>query len=300
MFFVQAETPPADAPAPAGDTIPPLDQPGEFAQYIVTWLQQNGVEFAVNIITAAAIFVIGRWVAKMVTGVVRRMLKKKVDDTLTGFICSLVYAALLVVILIAAIDRLGVETTSFVAILGAAGLAIGFALQGSLANIASGVMLIFFRPFTAGDYVEAGGTAGVVLEVGIFATIMKTPDNKRITIPNSGITGGNIVNFSAHDKRRVDMVFGIGYDDDIKKAKEILTKIVEGNDKVLKDPAPVVAVHELGDSSVNLVCRPWCKTADFWDVYWACTEAVKLEFDAAGVSIPFPQRDVHLHQVEVA
>jgi len=212
-------------------------------------------------------------------------------------LCNILYMVLMVLVIISALGQLGVATTSFVAILGAAGLAIGFALQGSLGNFAAGVMLMAFRPFKEADFVEVAGLAGVVLEVGVFATILKTPDNKRVTVPNSAITDGNIVNYSAHDTRRVDMVFGIGYSDDIKAAKELLEQIVQENDQVLSDPAPVVAVSELADSSVNFVVRPWVKTADYWDVYWATHEAVKLRFDAAGISIPFPQQDVHMHEV---
>jgi small conductance mechanosensitive channel len=289
---VQAEV---AAPALADENL--VESGSKLVEYIVDWLGKNGMDIAVNLLTALAILVIGWWLAKFLTGILRRVLKKHVDETLTSFVCSLAKMGLVTLVIITAIGRLGVETTSFVAILGAAGLAVGFALQGSLANFASGVMLIFFRPFVAGDYVEAGGTAGVVLEVGIFATVLKTPDNKRITIPNSGITDGTIINFSAHDTRRVDLVFGIGYDDDIKKAKEILMGILTADERVLSDPAPVVAVGELADSSVNFICRPWVKTDDYWGVYWDVTEQVKLQFDAAGVSIPFPQQDVHMHEV---
>ncbi len=264
---------------------------------IKDWFIERGPDWGMRIVTALLVLIIGWWVAKMLKGIVRRILSKKVDSTLTNFLCSILYMILMTLVVISALDRLGFPVTSFVAILAAAGLAVGFALQGSLGNFASGVMLIGFRPFKEGDFVEVAGLAGVVLEVGVFATVMKTPDNKRVTIPNSAITDGNIVNFSAHDTRRVDMVFGIGYDDDIKAAKELLVKILEENDLVLSDPAPVVALSELADSSVNFVVRPWVKTADYWDVYWATHEAVKLRFDAAGISIPYPQQDVHMHEV---
>jgi small conductance mechanosensitive channel len=200
-------------------------------------------------------------------------------------------------VIVAAIGTLGVQTTSFVAVLGAAGLAVGFALQGSLSNFAAGVMLIVFRPFKAGDYVEAGGTAGSVQEVSIFTTVMKTPDNKKVIIPNSQITGGSITNYSAMETRRVDMVFGIGYGDNIKQAKDTLEQILAADERILKDPAPTIAVSELADSSVNFVVRPWVKTADYWAVYFDLTEKVKLTFDEKGISIPFPQQDVHMHQV---
>jgi len=192
---------------------------------------------------------------------------------------------------------MGVETTSFVAVLGAATLAIGFALQGSLSNFASGVMLIIFRPFKTGDFIEAGGATGTVEEVGVFATKIKTGDNKAVIAPNSSITSGNIINYSAKEMRRIDMVFGIGYGDDIKKAKEVLHSILDADARVLKDPAPTIGVLELADSSVHFACRPWVKTADYWGAYFEITEQVKLQFDAQGISIPFPQQDLHLHKV---
>jgi small conductance mechanosensitive channel len=203
----------------------------------------------------------------------------------------------LTMVIIAALGRLGVNTSSFVAVIAAAGLAIGFALQGSLANFAAGVMLIFFRPFKVGDYVEAGGVSGTVEEVQIFMTALKTPDNKAVVVPNSSITGGNIVNYSAKPIRRVDLVMGIGYGDDIKRAKQVLEQVVSEDDRVLDDPAPTIAVLELADSSVNFAVRPWVRTPDYWSVYFDLTERIKLEFDARGISIPFPQRDVHLHEV---
>jgi len=262
-------------------------------------LWEWGVEYGTRIVGAIAIIFIGRIVVSILTGVVRRLMNRAdVDETLTKFVASLTRIALLVFVFIAALGTLGVQTASFVAIIGAAGLAIGFALQGSLSNFAAGVMLIVFRPFKAGDYVEAGGTSGTVEEIKIFNTVLKSPDNKMVIVPNSGITGSNITNYSARETRRVDMVFGIGYGDDIKLAKETLEEILASDGRVLKDPAPVVAVHELADSSVNFVVRPWVKTADYWTVYFDTTEAVKLTFDQKGISIPFPQQDVHMHQVQ--
>jgi len=253
--------------------------------------------YGIKIIGAIAIIVLGRIAVGIVGRVVSRMMTKgKADETLTKFVVSLTRIALMVFLVIAALGTLGVQTASFVAVIGAAGLAIGFALQGSLSNFASGVMLVIFRPFRAGDYVEAGGTAGVVEAVHIFITQFKTPDNKKVIVPNSQITGGNIINYSANDNRRVDLVFGIGYGDDIKKAKDILMRILSEDSRILKDPAPTVAVLELGDSSVNFAVRPWVATADYWAVYFDVTEKVKLAFDNEGVSIPFPQRDVHLFQ----
>lgn len=257
--------------------------------------------YGIKIIGAIAILVIGRIIVGILAGAVRKLMRRsEVDETLTKFVVSLVRIALMVFIIIAAISTLGVETTSFAAVVAAAGLAIGLALQGSLANFASGVMLIIFRPFTAGDFVEAGGTSGSVEAIHIFNTIMKTPDNKKVILPNAQVTGGSIVNYSAHDTRRVDMVFGIGYDDDIKTAKQTLEAIVAGDKRVLKDPAPTVAVSELADSSVNFVVRPWVKTADYWAVYFDLTEKVKLVFDEKNISIPYPQQDVHMHQVTSA
>ena len=254
-----------------------------------------------NIIGALAILIIGRLVTGILTSISRRLMQRaKVDVTLVKFLANLIKALLMTFVIVAAISQLGVETTSFIAILGAAGLAVGFALQGSLGNFASGVMLIIFRPFKVGDYVEAGGQAGSVEEIAIFTTVLKTPDNRRVIVPNGQVTGGSIINYSAMDTRRVDLVFGIGYGDDIKKAKQTLERILSEDNRILKEPAPVVAVLELADSSVNFVVRPWVKTSDYWGVHFDLTEKVKLTFDEMGISIPFPQRDVHLHQVTAA
>ena len=257
-----------------------------------------GMTYGIQLLTALAIFVIGRWIAKAITGLLRRaMSKAKADDMLVGFLGNIAYGLLLTFVVIAALSQLGIETTSLAAILAAAGLAVGLALQGSLSNFAAGVMIIIFRPFSKGDYVEVAGTAGSVNDINIFTTTLKTPDNKTVIIPNSSVTGGNITNYSAESKRRIDLVFGIGYNDDIKKAKNVLQQIVDSDARVLKDPAPVVAVSELADSSVNFVVRPWVKTADYWDVFFDITETVKESFDKEGISIPFPQQDVYMHDV---
>jgi len=257
--------------------------------------------YGLKIVGAIVILVVGRIVVGIITGIVRKLMNRSgTDATLTKFVVSLAKTALMVILFIIVLNQLGVQTTSFVAIIGAIGLAIGFALQGSLSNFAAGVMLMIFRPFKAGDFVDAGGATGSVEEVGIFVTIMKTPDNKKIIVPNSGVTGGNITNFSAMDTRRVDLVFGIGYEDDLKKAKQVLERIVAEDPRVLKDPAPVVAVNELADSSVNFVVRPWVNSSDYWAVYWDLTEKVKTVFDAEQISIPFPQQDVHMHQVQAS
>jgi small conductance mechanosensitive channel len=253
--------------------------------------------YGMKIVAALIIFLIGKWIAKLVRGLLRKSMEKNnVDQTLVGFLSAIAYYLLMVAVIITAVSQLGVQTTSFVAVLGAAGLAVGLALQGSLSNFASGVLLIMFRPFKVGDFVEAGGVMGVVDEIGILVTEMHSIDNKGIIVPNSQIMGGHIVNFSAKDTRRCDMVFGISYSDDIDKAKAILNDIVSSDERVLKDPAPQVALSELGDSSVNFVVRPWVNKADYWDVYFGTHETVKKKFDEAGISIPFPQRDVHLYQ----
>ena len=251
----------------------------------------------INIISATVVLVAGIWAAKLIKKlVVSIMEKKEIEPMLISFASSITYIALIAFVIIAALGQLGIQTTSFIAIIGAAGLAIGLSLQASLSNFASGVMIIFFRPFKVGDFVEAGGVSGVVEGIQIFSTQMRTGDNKAIIVPNASITNSNITNYSAKDERRVDLVFGIGYDDDIKQAKKVLQDIVKKEKRILKDPEPVIAVSELADSSVNFVVRPWVKTGDYWGVYFDLTEAVKLRFDKEGISIPYPQQDVHMHQ----
>ncbi|MHC4494049.1 MAG: mechanosensitive ion channel family protein [Planctomycetota bacterium] len=265
---------------------------------VLDWLKNAGLAYGPSVGFALLTLVVGWIVAKIIRGVLRRvMLRAHLDVTLASFAANLVYFALLAFVIVSALGQIGIQTGSFIAIVGAAGLAIGFALQGSLSNFASGVMLIIFRPFRAGEFVEVGGVAGSVEEVQVFSTILTTPDNKRIILPNSAVMGGTITNYSATGTRRVDMVFGIGYGDDIKKAKNLLVKILEEHPAILKDPAPVVAVGELADSSVNFIVRPWTNTPDYWTVHNDVTEAVKIQFDASDISIPFPQRDLHLHQV---
>lgn len=254
--------------------------------YLIPW--------GINIVLAIVIFVIGRIATKIVTGIIRTLLfKAKMDEILVNFVCSIIRTALLLFVIIASLNQLGVDTTSLIALLGAAGLAVGLALQGSLQNFASGVMLIVFRPFKAGDFVEAGGVSGTVEKISIFSTQMKTGDNREIIVPNGKIYGDTITNFSARETRRIDMVFGIGYDDDIKKAQSILRDIANSDDRILKDPETLVAVSELADSSVNFVVRPWVKSGDYWAVKFDFTEKVKQAFDEQGVSIPYPQMDVH-------
>ena len=264
---------------------------------IQPYIDNYALPWAINIAFAIAIFVIGKIVVKALVNIAGKlMLKSKLDEMLVSFVQTILNAVLMLFIVVAALNQLGVDTTSLVALLGAAGLAIGLSLQDSLKNFAAGVMILVFRPFTAGHFVEAGGVSGVVESIGIFTTTIRSGDNKEIIVPNGNVYGGNIINYSAKDTRRVDMVFGIGYEADIKQAKELLEKIVSAHELVIADPAPTIAVSELADSSVNFVVRPWVKTADYWTVLFDVTETVKLEFDQAGISIPFPQMDVHVQQ----
>jgi small conductance mechanosensitive channel len=257
--------------------------------------------YGLKVIAAIAIFVIGRWVAKAVVSMIRKMMRNaEVDQTLRGFVANMAYIALLAFVVLAALGQLGIQTTSFIAILGAAGLAVGLALQGSLSNFAAGFLMILFRPIRVGDFIEGAGTAGTVEEIAIFTTTLVTPDNKTVIIPNAALTGGNIVNWTVKGTRRVDMVMGLGDTDDIDKAKQIMADILAKDPRVLKDPAPAIAVSELADSSVNFVVRPWVKASDYWGVHNDTHEAVKKAFDAQGISIPFPQRDVHVYQHAVA
>ena len=253
--------------------------------------------FGLQIAAAIAILVLGRWIAMALTKLTRRAMEKaKVDTMLARFIGNLVYVALLTFVALAAINQLGVQTTSFIAVIGAAGLAIGLALQGSLANLAAGLLIILFRPYKVGDYIEGGGVAGTAEEVQIFTTILKTPDNKTIIVPNAQIMGGTITNYSARAERRIDLVVGVGYDADLDKTRQVLTAILNEEPRVLKEPAPLIGVVELADSSVNLVVRPWVKTEDYWPVYFDLNERIKKRFDAEGITIPFPQRDVHIYE----
>lgn len=256
------------------------------------------ISWGTKLVAAALILLIGNWLAKWAGAIfVKVMGRHNVDITLVKFLRNIIYYALLAAVVIAAAGQLGINTSSFLAVVGAAGLAIGLALKDSLANFSSGVMLILFRPFKVGDAVTVAGETGAVEEITIFNTVMNTPDNQRKIIPNGLITSGPITNITANDTRRVDMVFGIGYDDDIKQAQDILQSIVSQAPGVLSEPAPSIAVSELADSSVNFVVRPWVKTGDYWDVKFYLTEKIKLAFDEAGISIPYPQQDVHMYQV---
>jgi small conductance mechanosensitive channel len=266
---------------------------------IILQLQEWMTFYGLKIVAAIIIFIIGRWVAKAVGNVTKRLLRKReVDNIIVSFVGNLAYIGLLTFVIIAALAKLGIQTASFIAVIGAAGLAIGFALQGSLANFAAGFLLVLFRPFKVGDYIDGAGASGTVEEIRVFTTQLKTPDNKTVIIPNGKLTGDNIVNYSAKDIRGVDMVFGVSYSDDLKKVKQVLQSVLESDGRVLKEPATLIAVKELADSSVNFLVRAWVKTGDYWGVRFDTIENVKKRFDAEGISIPFPQTDVHLYKTE--
>ncbi|EIT7144875.1 small-conductance mechanosensitive channel MscS [Vibrio vulnificus] len=267
-----------------------------------TWLTNNSdllVQYGVNIISAIVILFIGNIIVKAVANSVSKVLnKKQMDKAVVEFIHGLVRYLLFVIVLIAALGRVGVETASVVAVIGAAGLAVGLALQGSLSNFAAGVLIVAFRPFKSGDYVEIGGVAGSVDAIQIFQTVLKTPDNKMVVVPNSGVIGGAITNYSRHATRRVDLMIGVSYKSDLKKTKQVIRETLEKDTRILKDPDMTIGVVALADSSVNFVVRPWCKTEDYWAVYFDSMQAIKEALDANGIEIPFPQMDVHLNKVD--
>ena len=263
---------------------------GSFEQ-IVELMSSWGLQ----VIGAIAVLIVGRWAAGFIRKNVQRALERaRTDASLVLFVSSLVYYLVLTVVVIAVLNLFGIETTSLIAVLGAAGLAVGLALQGTLSNFAAGVMLLIFRPFRIGDFVDTAGIAGTVQEIGIFVTILNTPDNVKMIVPNSEIGSGIIKNFSANDQRRNDLVIGISYDDDIGVAVRTIEKVLKSEGRVRSEPEAVVVVGELGDSSVNLLVRPWCDASDYWPLRWDLTRKLKEELEKAGCSIPYPQRDVHL------
>lgn len=266
------------------------------------WLESHSelfIQYGVNILAAIVILFIGNIIVKTISNSVAKLLEKKqMDQAVVHFISSLVRYVLFVIVLIAALGKVGVQTASVVAVIGAAGLAVGLALQGSLANFAAGVLIVAFRPFKAGDYVEIGGVAGSVESIQIFQTVLTTPDNKMIVVPNGSVIGSAIVNYSRHATRRIDYVIGVSYKADLKKTKEVITRVLESEKRILQTPAPTVGVVALADSSVNFVVRPWVKTAEYWDVYFDLLQAIKEGLDAEGIEIPFPQMDVHLNKLE--
>lgn len=268
---------------------------------IMKTIYEHLAPYALKIVAAIVILIVGRWLAKLLSkSAGRAMIKAKADETLTRFVENLSYIALLTFVVIAVMAKLGIYAGSFVAVMAAAGLAIGLALQGSLANFASGALMLVFRPIRVGDFVEVGGAKGTVREIRIFNTILDSPDNVRVTVPNSQVTGGNIMNYTINGTRRVDLVIGVSYEDDLKKAKQVIQDVLARDDRVLEDPAPTVAVSELADSSVNFVVRPWVKSADYWDVRFNVTQEVKAALEKNGITIPFPQRDIHVKDGAVA
>ncbi|MEZ8144398.1 mechanosensitive ion channel protein [Enterovibrio norvegicus FF-33] len=269
------------------------------AHEAMSWLASNQelmIQYAMNVLTALTILLIGNWIVKKVAGSVAVVLKKReLDQTVVDFIENMVRYVMFAIVLIAALGRLGVQTASIVAVIGAAGLAIGLALQGSLSNFAAGVLIVTFRPFKSGDYVEVGGVAGSVASIQIFSTVLTTPDNKMVVVPNGTVISSPITNYSRHETRRIDFIIGVSYKADLQKTKEVLTRIVNADERVLQDPEPTIGVHALADSSVNFVVRPWVNTADYWATYFDLMQAIKEGLDKEGIEIPFPQMDVHYH-----
>lgn len=267
-----------------------------------TWLVRNQellLSYAVNIVAAIAIVIIGMIVARIVSNTVNRlMVARKIDATVADFLSALVRYGIIAFTLIAALGRVGVQTASVIAVLGAAGLAVGLALQGSLSNLAAGVLLVMFRPFRAGEYVDLGGVAGTVLNVQIFSTTMRTVDGKIVVIPNGKIIAGNIINFSREPVRRNEFIIGVAYDSDIDQVKKILTDIIQSEERILKDREMTVRLNELGASSINFVVRVWSNSSDLQSVYWDVLERIKREFDANGISFPYPQMDVNFKRVK--
>ena len=294
----------------SNETVAKIDEAAEAVasmdpQTILEFLQNNGldgstlVSLGKNIVIALLIFYVGKFVISLVVRALRKVMRKQeVDKTLETFVCNLVRMALMVVVVIAAIGALGIQTTSFIAIFGAAGLAVGLALQGSLSNFAAGVLIVLFRPYRVGDFIEAAGIAGAVEQVQILTTVLRTGDNKRIIVPNGQIMDSIITNYSANETRRVDMVVGVSYSDDLDKVRATIQELVAADERILDEPAPTIAVSELADSSVNFVVRPWVKTPDYWAVMFDLTEAIKKRFDKEDISFPFPQQDVHLYKAD--
>ncbi|WP_419832431.1 small-conductance mechanosensitive channel MscS [Endozoicomonas atrinae] len=268
------------------------------------WLQNNQtllIEYCVNIVSALLTLVIGILIARMISNTLYKiMLKKQVDGIVASFTSNMTKYLILAFVVAAALSRVGIQTASLVAVIGAAGLAIGLALQGSLSNFAAGVLLIIFRPVKKGEFVEVSGVAGSVESVQIFTTVLITPDNKMVVVPNNNVLSGNIVNYTRTGQRRIDLVIGVGYSSDLKKTRAVIEQVLQSDERILKDPAWTIGVLALADSSVNFAVRPWAKSSDYWDVYFSLHENIKMALDEAGIEIPFPQRDVHLIQKEAA
>ena len=276
-----------------------ITMPDLGANWAELWaqVQSTGVSFLITVAIAIVIFVVGRFVARAIANGIRKLMHaQEVDKILETFVSNLAYWAMMTFVIIAAITQLGIATTSLIAIMGAAGLAVGLALQGSLANFAAGVLIVMFRPYRVGDFVEVAGIAGSVLQVQILSTVLKTGDNKQIVVPNAQIMGSIITNYSANDTRRVDMVIGVSYEDDIDRVRATIKELIAADERILSDPECLIAVAELADSSVNFNVRPWVRSSDYWGVKFDLTEAIKKRFDKEGISFPFPQQDVHLYQ----
>ena len=268
----------------------------EFTKDMINSLIEIGSSIGISLLMALAILIVGRQLVKLILRLITVALEKsKVEDTVRIFVTNLLNTLLMILVFIAAINQLGIETTSIIAVLGAAGLAIGLALQGSLSNFAAGILIVIYRPYKVGDYIEAGNHAGTVKDIQIFSTVLKTPDNKIVVVPNGSIMNGSIVNYSDQDTRRVDLNISCSYEDDIDKVRSILEDILKKEKRILKDPKPQIAVAELADSSVNFIFRPWVKRTDYLPVYYSLLEEVKKRFDKEGISIPYPQSDVHIH-----
>lgn len=268
-------------------------------EYYTERVLEYGTEYGIKVLGAFAIFFIGKWVVRKSVALMRRaMVKSHVDETLISFSANAFYVALMIAVIVAAASNLGINTTSFVAVFGAAGLAIGLALKDTLANVGAAVLIIFFRPFKVGDFIEVSGVMGTVKIINLFSTTLTTSDNRSIIIPNGALISGNIINYTGNDKRRIDMVFDIDYKDDLRLAKEVIMNVLLSNPKVLADPAPVVAVGALAQNSVQIYARPWVAVEHYWDALFEITEAVKLEFDKNNISIPFPQMVTHVKQEE--
>ncbi len=268
----------------------------ELTKDMLNSLIEIGSSLSISLLMALAILIIGRQLVKLILRLITVALEKSnVEDTVRIFVTNLLNTLLMILVFIAAINQLGIETTSIIAVLGAAGLAIGLALQGSLSNFAAGILIVIYRPYKVGDYIEAGNYAGTVKDIQIFSTVLKTPDNKIVVVPNGSIMNGSIVNYSDQDTRRIDLIIGCSYEDDIDKVRSVLEDILKKEKRVLKDPKPQIAVTELADSSVNFIFRPWVKRVDYLPVYYSLLEEVKKRFDKEGISIPYPQSDVHIH-----
>jgi small conductance mechanosensitive channel len=262
---------------------------------IMNTVYDLALKYGLKLLLAVVTLIVGLWIVNaIIRGIRRNMEKRNVDATLRQFLGSLLSMLLKIMLIISVISMVGVEMTSFVAILAAAGLAVGMALSGTLQNFAGGVMIVLFKPFKVGDFIDAQGYMGTVKDIQIFNTILKTPDNKTIIIPNGGLSTSSMTNFSTEETRRVDFTFGIGYGDDIDKAKKVIESVIKTDSRIFADPAPFVAVSELGDSSVNFAVRVWANASDYWGIFFDMNENIKKTFDKEGISIPFPQRDVHL------